>query len=170
MGIAVLRAPIVPVRTERLATVLAECRGVTKYKKWALRNEAPGHADCVTAAAYVSRRVWDLTIPRALIGDLPRELVRSGWTIDVVAQEKLAIGDWIFCASPTMERLVTHVVLVVGPNEVFHCKEKEGAVITTVDRTREEYIQKLQMELPRYIDPRGNRILPEEDFAEYSKV
>lgn len=157
-------------RTALLATVLNECKGVTKYKRWALRNEAPEHADCVTAAAYVSRRVWDLTIPRALIGDLPRVLLGSRWTIDVVAQEKLAIGDWIFCASPTIERLVTHVVLVVGPNEIFHCKEGEGAVITTVDRIWKEYRQKLTIGLSEHIDSRGNRILPEEDFAKYSKV
>ena len=83
---------------------------------------APLKTDCLTSIHYIFKKAFHHTLSLSLIGDMPRLLSQSGWVLQVVDSDELCIGDLIFLKRKKETKLVAHVALVIGFNQIFHCK------------------------------------------------
>jgi cell wall-associated NlpC family hydrolase len=154
LKIAVMRPPIVQARQIELESVLRELK-TTSYQRQAPLESAPFKTDCLTSIQYIFRMVFDCFLPLDLVGDMPRLLSRSGWTLKMTDPHDLRIGDLIFLKRKSEAKLVAHAALVIGPDRIFHCKRDAGAVIESIEKVWEVFEQVLKKDLLKYIDPRN---------------
>ncbi|MBS0585559.1 MAG: hypothetical protein JSR76_04580 [Verrucomicrobia bacterium] len=55
-----------------------------------------------------------------------------------------------------MKRFIGHMALVVGPDQIFHCKNPVGAVVQSVKEVWRDFEQSLtKKDIFVYIDPRN---------------
>lgn len=102
--------------------------------KGALLLEAlPSKSDCATAIHYIFQKAFRYPLPLYLIGDMPRLLSKSGWSLLIIDPGDLRIGDLIFLKEKTITRLVSHLALAISPNQIFHFK-RGGAAIESAEK------------------------------------
>lgn len=154
LEIAVLRPPLPETKQPELESVL-DALEKTIYQKGVSLKEAPTKTDCITSIHYIFQKAFNYSLPRAWVGDMPRELSQSGWTKEIVSSKDVKVGDLIFLKRRSEQRLVIHAALVIGPDRIFHCKRDAGAVIESIAKVWEVYEQALKSDLLRYVDYRN---------------
>lgn len=156
--IAVLRySSNVTVEQNLLDSTVAELMRAT-YERTASLKKAPAITDCVTAIHYFVRKVFQIELPRAWVGDMPRLLSQSNWNLHIIAPAALKIGDLLFLKGHKQTQLISHVAIALSPHQIFHCTARLGPVIQSIDQVFEHYEQPLQQAQVTYIDSR-NRAL-----------
>lgn len=138
---------------ETLAVLL-----LTSYKRTVSLKEAPAKTDCVTAVHYLVQKIFQIGLPRAWIGDMPRELSQSNWGSHIIDSAELKTGDLLFLKRREQPKLISHIAIVLAPDQIFHCTARLGAVIQSVDQVFERYEQPLQHAQAAYIDSRNKSL------------
>lgn len=128
---------------------------LSSYERTVSLKEAPAKTDCVTAIHYLIQKVFQITLPRAWIGDLPRELSQSHWTLHIIDSTELKTGDLLFLKHQKQTNLISHVAFVIGPDQIFHCTREFGPIIQSVKQVFERYEQPLKNDQIIYIDSRN---------------
>jgi cell wall-associated NlpC family hydrolase len=155
--IAVLRPPSLQARQIELESTLSELK-TTSYQRRAPFEDAPSKTDCLTSIHYIFHKVFNRSLPLDLVGDMPRLLSQSGWSLKIVNSNELCIGDLVFLKRKSETKLVAHAALVIGPNRIFHCKRDAGAVIESIEKVWGVFEQALKKDLLKYIDPRNTAL------------
>lgn len=126
-----------------------------KYKRCANTEEAPFRADCLTSIHYLFKDHAELSLD--WIGNMPRHLSKKhSWQVLQVSPHELKAGDLLFLKYRKSSRLVTHVAMALGPDEIFHCsREKKGAAIEKIEEVFARYVQPNDLNaMLSYVDPR----------------
>jgi hypothetical protein len=152
--IAVLRLPNIRHNPKELESALDDLR-TTSYQRRAPLEDAPFKTDCLTSIHYIFQKAFNHPLPLDLVGDLPRLLSRSGWTLKLIDSNDLLLGDLIFLKRKSELKRIAHAALVIGPNQVFHCKRDAGATIESIEEVWAVFEQTLKEDLLKYIDPRN---------------
>ena len=153
--IAVLRySSHLPIDQNLLDTTVAELLHTT-YERTASLKKAPAITDCVTAIHYLVRNVFQIELPRAWVGDMPRMLSESNWRLLIIDSAELKTGDLLFLKRHKQQSLISHVAIVLTPDQIFHCTARLGPVIQSIGQVFEHYEQPLQQDQVTYIDPRN---------------
>jgi hypothetical protein len=131
----------------------------TCYERMAPLEMAPAKTDCLTSILYIFKRALEWKCAPTWIGDMPRVLLSSGkWTFHVIDSKDARCGDVLFAKRITEPKLLGHMALLLGPNEIFHCKRDSGAVIESWGNFLSVFEQKLTDKQIRYIDPRNTEL------------
>lgn len=121
-------------------------------------EQAPEKTDCLTSIYYIFKQALNITLPLTLIGDMPRTLLSLGeWKLLCVDTNDVCCGDLCFSSRITDEKLIGHVSLFLGVNEIFHCR-REGAVIEDYETFQSVFEQKLHEKQIYYIDIRNKAL------------
>lgn len=150
----VFRLPSLKIDPDVLEKECQELRQ-TRYKKTAMREEAPEKADCLTGVDYVFQRAVQRELPLVWIGNMPRLLQKEGWEVRRIAKEELKPGDLVFLGKG--KKTVSHLALAIGEGRVFHvCWTAKGGVIEDADAVLKKYSQPEEKEMLSYVDPRSS--------------
>jgi cell wall-associated NlpC family hydrolase len=169
MKIAVLRfSSDLPIDHKLLNATVAELQ-LASYERTVSLKEAPAKTDCVTAIHYLVKKIFQIDLPRAWVGDMPRELSLSNWNLRIIDSTELKTGDLLFLKQQQQPKLISHVAIALAPDQVFHCTALLGPVIQSVDQVFEKYEQQLKSDQIIYIDPR-NAPLREKHGGMYIKT
>ncbi len=141
----------------------------TTYQRTVSLKEAPAKTDCVTAVHYFVQKIFHLDLPRAWVGDMPRELSQSHWRLHIIDSAELKIGDLIFLKRQKQAQLISHVAIALASDQIFHCTASLGPVIQSVCQLFEHYEQPLKQDQIIYIDAR-NTSLREQHGGMYIKA
>lgn len=129
-----------------------------RYKRCAKAEKAPFKADCLTSIHYLFRNKVDILID--WIGNMPRYLSQQRtWRYLQIPVQELKCGDLLFLKHKKSSRLITHVAMALGPDEIFHCsQDKKGALIEKISEVFSRYAQPIDVEaMLSYVDPRTSR-------------
>ncbi len=169
MKVAVLRfSSDLPIEKKLLDATVAVLL-LTSYERTVSLKAAPAKTDCVTAVHYLVRSVFQIELPRAWVGDMPRLLSQSNWTLHIIDSTELKTGDLLFLKQQEQPKLISHVAIALAPDQIFHCTGLLGPVIQSVDQVFERYEQQLKDDQIIYIDPR-NISLREQHGGMYIKT
>jgi cell wall-associated NlpC family hydrolase len=158
MKIAVLRCSTdLPNQRELLDATVAKLL-LTSYQRSVSLKEAPAKTDCVTAIHYLVKKVFQIDLPRAWIGDMPRLLSESNWDLHIIDSTELKTGDLLFLKQQEHPTLISHVAIALAPDQLFHCTRHLGPVIQSVDQVFERYEQQLKADQTIYIDSRNTSL------------
>ncbi|MBS0655313.1 MAG: C40 family peptidase [Verrucomicrobia bacterium] len=134
-------------------------RAQTRYVRMAPLEEAPFHTDCLTSIYYIFKKTFGIDIPLTYVGDMPRTLHSGGeWRFLRADVRSIQCGDICFVKRITEPKLIAHAALFLGPDEVFHCKRDEGAVVENYSSFCSIFEQKLTDTQIHYIDPRNREL------------
>lgn len=155
MRVAVLRfSSDLQIEQKLLDATVAELM-LSSYQRTVSLKEAPAKTDCVTAVHYLVQKVFRIHLPRAWVGDMPRMLSQSNWTLHSIDPVAFKTGDLLFLKRKDAPQLISHVAIALAPNQIFHCTARLGSVVQTVDQVFECYEQPLKDAQITYIDPRS---------------
>jgi len=132
--------------------------GKTTYLRQAHRKQAPELTNCFSAIYYIFRRTVRLHVPYAFIGDMPRIFCASGqWRPLYIERSDAKYGDVLFVGERGSKRIISHVALIHGVDQIFHCSRRAGtAVIQTDSEFFSHYKQGFNFkQMVSYIDPRN---------------
>jgi hypothetical protein len=122
-------------------------------------EEAPFQTDCLTSIYYIFKKTFGVDIPLTFVGDMPRTLFSVGeWKFLRVDEKAILCGDICFVKRVVEPKLIAHAALFLGPNEIFHCKRDEGAVVEDYANFCSIFEQKLTDNQINYIDPRNREL------------
>ncbi len=144
-------------------TLYTECQLLckqTKYKRCPRQEDAPALTDCLTSVHYLYKKTAKIEMSLEWIGNMPRALVKKwGWSIAKISRSELQSGDLIFVRDKAASRRITHVVLALSADKVFHSSMKaKGGRIEDISDIFTTYTQSKQVKsLLAYIDPRTSR-------------
>jgi len=138
-----------------IRSAVGEVHG-TCYERMAPLESAPAKSDCLTSIVYIFKRALQWDFLPTWIGDMPRTLLSTGkWTFHMIDPQEARCGDVLFTKRISERKLLAHAALLLGPNEIFHCKRDSGAVTETLESFFSVFEQKLTDTQIRYIDPRN---------------
>lgn len=125
----------------------------------AFREAAPEITDCLTSIHYIFEQALKIKIDLTFVGDMPRQLFSlDQWEFCEIDPKEVRCGDVVFAKRIREEKLIAHAALLLGDNEVFHCKRDGGPVVETFEQFRSLFEQKLTFDQLRYIDPRNREM------------
>ncbi|HEX2579137.1 MAG TPA: NlpC/P60 family protein [Rhabdochlamydiaceae bacterium] len=157
-----------PIDQQVLDDTVAELKH-TSYQRTVSLKEAPAKTDCVTAVHYLLQKAFQIKLPRGWVGDMPRLLSQSQWGLYIVDASELKTGDLLFLKQKQQPKLISHIAIVLAPDQIFHCTGLLGPLVQSVDQVFERYEQQLKKDLIRYIDCR-NTSLREQHGGMYIKA
>ncbi len=137
-----------------------------RYKRHTKVEKAPFKADCLTSIHYLFRNKVDIMID--WIGNMPRYLSQQRtWKCLQIPVQELKSGDLLFLKHKKSSRLITHVAMVLGPDEIFHCsQDKNGALIEKISEVFSRYAQPIDVKaMLSYVDPRTSREVQENEMS-----
>ncbi len=169
MTVAVLRfSRDLPVDQKVLNVAVSELK-CSSYQRTVSLKEAPAKTDCVTAVHYLMQKVFQINLPRAWIGDMPRLMSLSHWDLHIIDAAELKTGDLLFLKRRELPNLISHVAIALAADQIFHCTGLLGPVIQSTDQVFERYEQLLKKDMIFYIDSR-NTSLREQYSGMYVKT
>ncbi len=125
----------------------------------ACREAAPEITDCLTSIHYIFKQALKVDIPLTFVGDMPRRLLTlDQWEFCEIDPKEACCGDLVFAKRIREEKLIAHVALLLGPDEVFHCKRDGGPIVESFEKFCSLFEQKLTLDQLRYIDPRNREM------------
>ncbi len=157
--IYVFRHPCI--EKKNLIEIAFQLENNTRYRRPALREEAPGITDCLTCIYYIFKKALAIDLPLTYIGDMPRQLLTlSDWRPLKIAIRDARCGDILFVKNRENPKLVSHAAIMIDVDRIFHCCPSRGtAVIQQADDFFSLYEQKLNFKkMVRYIDPRNKEL------------
>jgi cell wall-associated NlpC family hydrolase len=142
----------------RLAENLESILGKTKYYRAASRQQAPEVTNCFSAIYYIYSRSVSMDLPLAFIGDMPRVFNSScQWELLSIERNEAKYGDVLFVGEKGGDRIISHVALVLGVDQIFHCCFKAKTAVIQDDREFfSHYEQGFDIkQMLSYTDPRN---------------
>jgi len=122
-------------------------------------ENAPFETDCLTSIHYIFKKAFGIQIPLTLVGDMPRTLLALGeWKFLCLDETAVQSGDLCFVKRIEEPKLIAHVALFLGPNEIFHCKRDVGAVVEDYKAFNSVFEQALTHNQINYIDLRNREL------------
>ncbi|MCX6825290.1 MAG: NlpC/P60 family protein [candidate division SR1 bacterium] len=107
------------------------------HSKEQLKNGNPLQMNCVIALRKVLYDTLDIRLPPCYVWNLPNLLVHS-YKYNKITTDNIQNGDILLLRKLSKDR-ISHVVLGLDQNEVFHSCRSKNTVIELFDCLNEEY-------------------------------
>lgn len=128
------------------------------YRKKSGFENLPYFGDCLSTILFVTNQLQNMNIPIYWIGNAPSKLVEK-WNFKILETDHLKPGDLIFMQRKNARKLITHVLMALSTNHLFHCtsrKDFKGCELVIKHSIYERYSQPFNLqELINYRDPRS---------------